>query len=414
MTTNNDMYNADELEAPAWLNEQFFQDALIQYLKEPNLKVTEAKMSPASAKGDHYASVMFRAIVEYSTQKRKCSKSLIIKTMPEVQGKKKDFLADSHIFETEIIMYTQVLPKFEAILREAGEEIKFCGTCVYYSLEPREVMIFEDLVPQGYQVIRNRDLTMDELRAAMEKLAKWHAVSHKVLKEQPILFDKLKYDLATLPGFLEDDFLTSGLPNFIDMLGQNESLRDYCKYFEPMRNKLLNLWADIIHEYRENRQENTYYVLCHGDFHMKNMMFKGNDCMLLDFQLSYVGCMSNDVQYAKYMLFSAEDRKDKCDELIYHYFDVFAKTLKKIGCELKKHSLVEFRRQMFDRRNTEFMLLTTFLPIFNSMRMGHDPGTVLENAGCRAELFANKDYRNELEYLLPRMLHSGYFEAPTK
>lgn len=350
MSENKDSYNSDELEAPQWLSPSFFKEVLDGYLKEPGLKVLDLKLSPASSKGDHYASVMFRAGVDYSTPKGKAHISLIVKTMPEQEGHKKEFLSNSHIFPTEIAMYTEILPKFEAILREAGDETTFCVPCVYHSLEPRQVMIFEDLVPKGYSVVRNRSASIEELKAALKQLAKWHAVSHKLLKEQPHLIEGLQYDLTTLPNFLEQDFIRSSLSNFIDMLGNVKELTDYRKYFEALQGKLIDRWVAVIREYRENRQANGYYVLCHGDFHLRNMMFKGPKCMLLDFQLSYIGSMANDVIYAIYMLLGEEKRADKCDELIYYYFDSFLNTLKNIEFVGKVPSLVEFRKQLHDKK----------------------------------------------------------------
>lgn len=44
-------------------------------------------------------------------------------------------------------------------------------------------MIFEDLVPQGYYVIRDRPVAQEELKTAFAKLAKWHAISMKYIKE---------------------------------------------------------------------------------------------------------------------------------------------------------------------------------------------------------------------------------------
>jgi len=136
MSSKNDHYNSDELEAPQWLNAHFFNDVLDGYLKEPGLKVVGVDLSPASAKGDHYASVMFRAKVEYTTTQLKGSSiiSLIIKTLPEEDGHKKEMLDTSSVFRTEIAMYTEILPKFEAILRESGDETTFCVPCVYQSL----------------------------------------------------------------------------------------------------------------------------------------------------------------------------------------------------------------------------------------------------------------------------------------
>ncbi|XP_060648749.1 uncharacterized protein LOC132786272 [Drosophila nasuta] len=410
MSSTNDNFNADELNPPAWMNEQFFKDILTQYSNDPDIKVLDYNISPATAKGDHYASIMFRANVDYSTQEKTLSKSLIIKTMPEEEGHKKDFLDDTHVFPTEIAMYTEILPKFEEILSEAGDETTFCARCIYHSLEPHQVMVLEDLVPHNYEVIRNRPATIEEIKSGMGQLAKWQAVSFKLLKDQTGLLDKMQYDLTTMPNFLDEDIMTTGFPMFLEALKSVESLKKYVKYFEPIKDIVIPRWVKIIREYRENRQEDAYYVLCHGDFHLKNMMFRGTDCMLIDFQLSYVGSIINDVLYAVYMILSAEDRRDKLDELIYHYFITFANTLEKIGYQGKKPSLVEFRKQIFDRKYSEIFLISTFLPIFNHVRNGEPLADLMENEELRRKLYHTKEYLDDLEHLLSRMLHLGYFE----
>ncbi|KAH8310212.1 hypothetical protein KR044_000005, partial [Drosophila immigrans] len=346
-----DNYNADELEAPDWLNEQFIKEVLTHDHNNPDVKVIDFKISPATAKGDHYASIMFRAEIDYSILKEKFSKPIIIKTMPEQEGHKKDFLGEAKFFQTEISMYTEVLPKLEAILRKAGEETSLCAKCIYHTLEPRQVMVFEDLVPQGFSVVRKRLANLEEIKAALLKLAKWHAVSFKLLKEDPTVFDKLKYDLTEVPNYLEQDFMKTSIPNLIKAIGQNDNLKGYLKYIEPLKDTLLSRWVKVIREYRENRKEDAYYVLCHGDFHLKNMMFRGSECMLLDFQISYVGSITNDVMYAIYLFYGPEERRDKYDELIYYYFTNFTNTLKTIGYQGTMPSLVEFRRQFFERRD---------------------------------------------------------------
>ncbi|XP_060649105.1 uncharacterized protein LOC132786566 [Drosophila nasuta] len=410
MSADIDNYNADELVAPEWLNEHFFKDVLTHDHNDPNVKVIDFKISPATAKGDHYASIMFRAEIEYSIGDEKLSKPIIIKTMPEQEGHKKEFLGEAKFFPTEIAMYTEVLPKLEAILREAGDETSLCAKCIYHTLEPRQVMVFEDLVPQGYSVVRKRVANLEEIKAAIAKLAKWHAVSFKLLKEDPTVFDKMKYDLTEVPNYLEQDFMKTSLPNLIKSLGKNDKLKGYLKYLEPLTETLLSRWVEIIREYRENRQEDAYYVLCHGDFHLKNMMFKGTECMLLDFQISYVGSMTNDLLYAMYLFYGPEERRDRYDELIYFYFTNLTNTLKTIGYQGKLPSLVEFRKQLFERRHHEIFLMSIFLPGFNCMRKGQDPGELMTDPTKLAQMFDDKDFHEELEYLLPRMLHLGYFE----
>lgn len=99
-------------------------------------------------------------------------------------------------------------------------------------------MIFEDLFPQGYYVIQ----ICQHRRASIGKLAKWQAVSFKLLKDQPGMFDELQFDLTTIPNFLEQDFTKDALSNFINMISQEENLKEYRKYFEPMRENLLLRW----------------------------------------------------------------------------------------------------------------------------------------------------------------------------
>ncbi|XP_034486159.1 uncharacterized protein LOC117790725 isoform X2 [Drosophila innubila] len=398
-------YNPDELEALEWLNAEFFTDLLKQHENVPELIVTDLKLSPASSQGDHYASVMFRAAVEYTTLKGTFSKSLIIKTMPKQGGQKKQMLDDSHIFHTEIAMYTKVLPKFEEILRKVGDNTRLCVPCVYHSLEPRQVMVFDDLVPQGYQVIRERSATIDEIHAALEKLAKWHAVSQKLLKDQPELFHKLQYNLSTLPNFLNKSFLTNALPNFIYMLNERESLQKYKKYFDSMRKDLIQKWADSLGEYHKNPRDSSLYVLCHGDFHIRNLMFKDNSCMFIDFQLSHVGPLVNDFLYAMYMFFGPEERGSRRDELITYYLQAFVDTLQKIGSQAKTPSFEEFQSQLIDNKYNEFMLLTTFLPIQIAFRKN-----AIDPLRRRTNMYNDKDYQEEVEYLLNRMHQLGYFK----
>lgn len=124
-------FHDDELNPPEWLNVQFMTQVLRGYEKDSNLKVINLSFTPASAKGDHYASIMFRARVEYTAQNGNFTKSLIIKTMIVEEGIKKDMFKDSPLFTTEIGMYTKVLPEWERILRRAKDPAKLYVECIF-------------------------------------------------------------------------------------------------------------------------------------------------------------------------------------------------------------------------------------------------------------------------------------------
>ncbi|XP_068157255.1 uncharacterized protein [Drosophila tropicalis] len=415
---NNDQYNADELEAPEWLNVQFITEVLSKYENEPQLEVLDLKISPASAKGDHYASVMFRASVEYKTGKGKFSKSLIVKTMPEQEGPKKDMLGDSHIFKTEIGMYTEVLPKFEKILHEVGDKTKLYVPCIYHSLEPRQVLIFEDLVPLGYTVIRDREPTIEELHCTYSKLAKWHAVSMKVQNEEPEYLKDYKHGLVEMPNFLQHPMITTGMENIVKFLKMHPKLEKYTSYFEKIKAVYLEKLGDYTAEYRRNRRDNGYYVLSHGDFHLRNMMFKhdketGNlqDCMLVDFQICNLCPIGVDLIYSIYMLMSPKDRLNNWESILNYYFSILLETLKKIDYKGELPTVNEFWKEIHLGRYYDFFLVVTILPMMYAIKSkSHELVEVLENSEARLKCYQNQEYVDELSKLLPRYESLGYFD----
>ncbi|KAH8343744.1 uncharacterized protein [Drosophila kikkawai] len=414
-----EQFNDDELEAPAWLNAQFLQTILSTYEEAPELKVLDLKITPASFQGDHYASVMFRTKVDYSTSKGRFSKPLIVKTMPEQEGHKKDLLAESHLFETEIGMYCQVLPEFERILREAGDEAKLYVPCIYHSLEPRQMMIFEDLVPQGYSVIRDRPVTEEEMKCVFSKLAKWHAVSMKVIYEHPDFLKEFKYGLFDMPTIQTDPFITTGMGSFIEMLDKLPELRKYKPHFEKIKDKFLQRLEVEMQEFHKYRRNDNYYVLCHGDFHLRNMMFKHNkktgafeDAMLVDFQISNLCPITVDLTYSIYMLMEPEQRREMGRDLINYYLTELVATLKSIGYKGALPTQAGLWQQIHQNKYYDFFLISTFLPLIlaiksNSFKM-HD---LIQNPETRQKTYFLDTYVKDVTKLLPKFEKLGYFKG---
>ncbi|XP_017145018.1 uncharacterized protein LOC108157457 [Drosophila miranda] len=419
MTTESlEQFNADELEAPEWLNAKFIGEILSTCEGAPELKVTDLKISPASAQGDHYASIMFRSLVEYTTCKGVFTKPLIIKTMPEQEGHKKDMLSESHFFETEIGMYTKALPEFERILKQAGDDTKLYVPCIYHSLEPRQVMIFEDLVPQGYTVIRDRPVREEELCRAYSKLAKWHAISMKLLNEQPDFLKEFQYGWTEVPALMNDPFMTTAMPPFIKMLERWPELRKYKPHFEKIKDTYLDMVKTVLQEYRTNPQPDGYYVLCHGDFHLRNMMFRHNketgdseDVMLVDFQLCNTGSIAVDLIYSIHMLMEPEQRWTHGEKLINYYFSVLVDTLKKVGYKGAMPTQEKLWQQIYKLKYYDLFNMFTFLPLIlgiktNSFTMNG----LLQDAETRQKTYYQDVYVKDIMKLLPKYEQIGYFK----
>ncbi|XP_033240353.1 uncharacterized protein [Drosophila pseudoobscura] len=181
--------------------------------------------------------------------------------MPELEGHKKEMFADSYLFKSEIGMYSTVLPEFERVLRQA--DTKLHGERIFHSLEPRQVMIFEDLVEIGYFVVRDRAPTFEEIRRAYLKLAKCHAVSMKILNENPDFLKEYTLGLFGLCAMMEDPIMASGMAPFIELLGKVPEFNKYKPYFEKIKGNYLQRVRDIMEEHRENPRPDGYYVLSH-------------------------------------------------------------------------------------------------------------------------------------------------------
>lgn len=114
-------FNKDEMHAPKWMDSAFFEKVLKQSENDPGLVVSESKIIPGTKPGDHFASIIFRVTVAYTSRGQDHEVSLIIKTIPEQEGLKRDLLKDGEIFETETIMYQTVIPEMIQLLRSVGD-----------------------------------------------------------------------------------------------------------------------------------------------------------------------------------------------------------------------------------------------------------------------------------------------------
>ncbi|XP_017052659.1 uncharacterized protein LOC108095866 [Drosophila ficusphila] len=416
-SANNSQFNDDELVPPEWLNSEFIAHVMGSHDGEPVTEVTDLTFSPASAKGDHYASIMFRAKVRYSNQKGEFQKSLIIKTMPEEEGHKKELIGGSPIFETEVGMYTKVLPEFERILRQAGDSTKLYVDCIYHSLEPHQVLIFEDLVEMNYIVLRDRDATLDEIHRVYFKLAKWHAASLKVLNENPEFLEPYTHGLFEMPHVLKEPFMKTGMEFFVELMGEEPELNKYKSYFESIKEDFLERLIAEWKEHRNNTEVDPYRVLCHGDLHLRNIMFKYQDpgtfkdCMLLDFQISSVFPLGLDLVYSIYMLMEPDHRWKNWDDLINYYFSVLEDVLKKIGYKGEMPTQSGLWKRLHQLKYFELFVISTFLPLMWALRdKSVDFGDLLQNEEKRRKCSYSKGYIKDVKILLARLDKLGLLQ----
>lgn len=112
---------------PSWLNIKLFEEALNEYLGDARVLVHSVKFEIATKPGDHFASTVLRAVVEYNSPfGDSCNKimKMIVKTAPVEDNYRKDMINHLKAYETEVNMYSKVLPSMEKLLKSIGKNIK--------------------------------------------------------------------------------------------------------------------------------------------------------------------------------------------------------------------------------------------------------------------------------------------------
>ncbi|KAM7360985.1 uncharacterized protein ACRADG_009021 isoform 2-T2 [Cochliomyia hominivorax] len=368
---------------------------------------------------------MFRLKVSYTSDRSSETKekSLILKTLPDEEGFKRDLLKESKLFETEISMYSEALPNIEKILTDCGEPTKLAAEIIYHSLEPHKLLIFEDLCEIGYSTMRERYLSEDEIKVIYRKIAKLHAVSyilgHSEDHEIVTKYDKGIFCNSTIMAM---DMMTQGLGNFIKMLENHKEFEIYLDKIKVMQEDINENCKKLYDAYKLDKCESDIFVLNHGDFHMKNMMFKLNtsneveDVIMVDYQISCYAPSIIDMIYSQYMLLSPELRLRKND-LMYFYFEEFIRILKKLNYEgdLPKYS--DFQITNLKYRHFSIFLLATFLPLVRGILVltpdqlkDVDTTKFVESPEMAAAAYQNPELIEEMRILLPKLLTDGYLD----
>ncbi|XP_058978547.1 uncharacterized protein LOC131802377 [Musca domestica] len=420
------LYNADELEAPSWINQEFLEKVLTQYENNVDVEVVQFDLSPASMKGDHYASIMFRCKVQYRFDKNASvkHKSMIIKTLPMEEGFKREMLMESNLFETEIDMYAETLPKIEKILADCGEPTKLSAELIYYALEPHKVIIFEDLCESGYDTIRSRFLNEDEIKAVYQKLAKLHAVSYMLgHSEEHELVTKYQYGILSMDSPQLEQMMEDGLRNFIDMLSCHDEFDVYYQKVKAMKHLVNPNSKNLYKAYQQQQQsKGDIFVLNHGDFHMKNMMFRFNksnqmeDCIMVDYQISCYAPSNIDLVYSQIMMLSSELRL-KRHELMQYYFTEFIRILKKVNYQGDLPLYSDFQISGLKYRHFTIFLVSTFLPMVVGFigksaedLKNVDIGKQFENPDMMSMVYRMPGFVEEVRKFMPILLKEGYLD----
>lgn len=280
-------HNKDELTSPDWLNADFFTKVLKTYKHDQTVEVKSFEISPGSAMGEHFASVMYKVVVTFSSQKYKIDNEeivMVIKLLPTGDSFKAKAVKESPMFKNEIAMYTTVIPEMERILEQAGESITLAPPLIYQNLHdhPSPVLILKDIRPDGFIVPPWGVDSYETVKVIARTLARFHATSMLMIEQGTKLDFGDHFFLSTMDGQPKVDvFIKPGFIRLVNNLRKYEGFEDLCdqlltnadKYFEGLKESYRGTSAC------------GYKVLNHGDFHSKNILIRNGGRTQNDFRL---------------------------------------------------------------------------------------------------------------------------------
>lgn len=342
---------------PQWLNHQYIENVLRNYRKNPDIKIKDLIVEPATAKGENYASVMTRIKVSfYETSENIQQDSWLVKTTFETDDLASKLCAVFKVCEREMYMYEKVLPKISELLKLLGEGDKLFASTVHVDYE-NEAIIFEDLSKNNFVMAdRIQRLDTDHIHLALGKLAKYHACTAVLSQKYPGIFadnfDKgfcCHYDTGL-------DKMVIGMLNALSryVAGQKDLKHKYYDKILNLRHTIMdygNLAFDVC--------PSEFMTLTHGDFWTNNIMFKYTgrngeksvvDVNFVDFQFSCWTSPTLDLHYFFNTSLKEDLQFEKQPEFMQYYHEILSNTLKALEYEGHIPTLFELRLQ-FEKRS---------------------------------------------------------------
>lgn len=211
----------------------------------------------------------------------------------------------------------------------------------------------------GFDVVRGRQLTVDEMKMVYKKIAKMHAVTYMLgLSEEHEKVTKYQKGLFSNSTILTMDLIRNGIGYFIKFLTEHEEFAAYLEKVKQMEPIMLNACCDLYKAFKLNQGQGDIFVLNHGDFHMKNLMFRFNAAetdqtdavIFVDYQMSCYAPSSIDLIYTQYQMLSPDLRLQRHEFMLY-YFEEFIRVLRKIGFQGKLPKYSDFQISLLRHRH---------------------------------------------------------------
>ncbi|XP_050550746.1 uncharacterized protein LOC118265721 isoform X7 [Spodoptera frugiperda] len=303
--------------------EESLQNYLNKIAREQKYVNPEITIEEISSGGANYTSKLYTAVVREAGKE---DLHLFAKVAIAGENMRKEFAG---IYETENYAYTKLIKFYETVERECGvlEEDRLVF-CKFYGFDPslyREILVLENLLPQGYGPHdRFHSIDWPYAAAAVRELAKFHALSFAFAKRHPEEFEKT---LSTLKGIWETLPFEILEPQRIECAVNvlNPKILDkFMNYMKGGQFPVVNLW-----------KPSRFKAIIHGDYRGNNLLHRVRkdgtvDIKIVDLQTLQGGSPVTDLIY---FIFTGSDEKFRAqyfDKLLDHYYTELSAAMKRL------------------------------------------------------------------------------------
>ncbi|XP_058448690.1 uncharacterized protein LOC131428663 [Malaya genurostris] len=265
--------------------------------------------------------------------------------LPRLAGDCENGSNEHSILDTEVRMYSEVLPAMMKTLGDVGESIDF-PRLIHASPKPNTILILENVHPMGWLSFKKYRSTYEDVSATIQTIAKFHALSY-YLNETSIDLSTFK---STMTKETENkDQITDSFTSFANHVGTWTDCEQLASKLQTLKTTVQEK-RNLLH--KPNSKSHGYNVLNHGAIHPKNLFYKVNSTglvtktMLIDFQRCHWGSPAIDLLCLLDLVVKHDVKLTKRNEIIYQYYQHFVNTLNKIGFLGTVPSLVDLHIEL--------------------------------------------------------------------